>query len=199
MTKVDFVGGTLAWRRRHGGGRGQAVARAIGLKKGAAPPRVLDCTAGLGRDAFLLATLGCIVLALERNSVLAVNLDSALAAANRDAETASALDGRLSFRHADSLESLAAVVAEFAPDVIYLDPMHPPRRKSALVKQELRELRELVGNDSDSAELAALALEMSVPRVVIKRPAGSVELCPGVNHAHQGRTTRFDIYLRPEG
>ncbi|MCX2957807.1 MAG: class I SAM-dependent methyltransferase, partial [Serratia symbiotica] len=65
---VDFVSGTLAHRRRFGGGRGEAVARAVGLK-GSELPDVVDATAGLGRDAFVLAALGCRVRMLERHPV----------------------------------------------------------------------------------------------------------------------------------
>ncbi len=195
MPKIDFVSGTLGWRRRHGGGRGQAVSRAVGIKSGATLPRVLDCTAGLGRDAFLLASLGCEVLALERNSQIFADLQKALAAAEAHPETAQALGGRLQFQHANAITELKSLTSVFTPDVIYLDPMHPPRKKSALVKQELRELRELVGNDPDSQELAKIALSQAVKRVVIKRPAKSEPLHLGVHHAHRGKTTRFDIYL----
>ncbi len=54
---VDFVAGKAAHRRRFGGGRGQLVAKACGLSKGVTPC-IVDATAGLGRDAFVLASLG---------------------------------------------------------------------------------------------------------------------------------------------
>ena len=53
----DFVGGPVNHRLRFGGGRGQDLARAAGLKPGV-NPHIVDATAGLGRDAFLLASLG---------------------------------------------------------------------------------------------------------------------------------------------
>ncbi|HAD42901.1 MAG TPA: 16S rRNA (guanine(1516)-N(2))-methyltransferase, partial [Plesiomonas shigelloides] len=71
---VDFVGGTMAHRRRFGGGRGEAVAKAVGIKKGYLPD-VVDATAGLGRDAFVLASIGCRVRLLERHPVVAALLD----------------------------------------------------------------------------------------------------------------------------
>lgn len=52
---VDFVEGAVAHRRKFGGGRGQSIAKAVGLKAGATPT-VVDATAGLGRDAFVLAS-----------------------------------------------------------------------------------------------------------------------------------------------
>ena len=51
--RVDFVEGALAHRRQYGGGAGQMVARAVGIR-GSIRPAILDATAGLGRDAFVL-------------------------------------------------------------------------------------------------------------------------------------------------
>ena len=66
---VDFVEGALAHRQQFGGGRGQAIARAAGLKRGNTPA-VLDVTAGLARDAFVLASLGCTVTLVEQSPIL---------------------------------------------------------------------------------------------------------------------------------
>ena len=56
------------------------LAKAVGLKKGACPD-VIDCTAGLGRDAFVLASLGCRVVMLERVTVVHALLNDGLAQA----------------------------------------------------------------------------------------------------------------------
>lgn len=66
---VDFVGGTMAHRRKFGGGRGEAVAKAVGVK-GSELPTVIDATAGLGRDAFVLAAIGCQVRLVERHPIV---------------------------------------------------------------------------------------------------------------------------------
>ena len=52
----DFTGGAVAHRFRFGGGLGQALPKAVGMKGGKSL-LVVDATAGLGRDAFLLASL----------------------------------------------------------------------------------------------------------------------------------------------
>lgn len=83
--RVDFAGGTMAHRRRFGGGRGEAVAKAAGIKKSYLPS-VVDATAGLGRDAFVLASLGCHVRMIERHPVVAALLDDGLQRAYRDSE-----------------------------------------------------------------------------------------------------------------
>ena len=195
MLQLDLVDGTLGWRRRHGGGRGQAVAKAVGLRAGAKPPKVLDCTAGLGRDAFILASLGCVVHGLERSPVVAAALKDALQRAHTDSTTAEALGGRLSFQHADALLVLPELVASIEPEVLYVDPMHPPRPKSALVKKEMRLLREEVGVDVDAEDLVRLALEQGVNRVVVKMPRRAKAWVREPQHQMMGRSTRFDIFL----
>ena len=53
---VDFSSPALSHRRTAGGGRKQLLAKAVGLKHNRCP-FVLDATAGLGRYAFILASL----------------------------------------------------------------------------------------------------------------------------------------------
>lgn len=192
--RADFSGGPLGWRLAHGGGRGQAVARAVGMGKGRAAPRVLDATAGLGRDAAVLAALGCEVLALERHPAVCALLEDALARAEADPACRARLGGRLRFRCADAAAELDAGAAR-GFDVIYLDPMHPGRAKSALVKLEMRLFRELVGPDADAAELLAAALRAGAARVAVKRPALAPPLAGTPAGRITGRTTRFDLYL----
>lgn len=198
---AEFLSGPMGYRTAKGGGRGQAVARAVGLKAGRAIPRVADLTTGLGRDAFLLATLGCPVLALERHAMIHALCADGLARAEacRDPETP-AVD--LCLVHADALNALHAwpegPLASFQPDVLYLDPMHPPRKKSALPRKEMRLFRALVGEDLDQTELLHAALQAPVQRVVVKRPAAYPPLLEGVVSAVGGKTTRFDLYL-PKG
>ena len=64
--QVDFVNGAVGHRLRFGGGRGQDIAKAMGLRAGKTP-KIIDATAGLGRDAFLLASLGAEVTLIERS------------------------------------------------------------------------------------------------------------------------------------
>ncbi|TBL57379.1 16S rRNA (guanine(1516)-N(2))-methyltransferase, partial [Klebsiella oxytoca] len=82
---VDFVAGTMAHRRKFGGGRGEAVAKAVGIKKDYLPD-VVDATAGLGRDAFVLASIGCNVRMVERHPVVAALLEDGLKRAYLDAD-----------------------------------------------------------------------------------------------------------------
>ena len=198
---VDFVDGPMGFRRRHGGGRGQAVAKAVGLKGAKTPPRVVDATAGLGRDAFILASLGCPVLAIERHPDIHALCADGLERALQDPDTAEALADRLQLQSGDALDYLQnyadSPIARFKPDVLYLDPMHPPRKKSALPRLEMRLFRDLVGEDLDQVALLEAALQSGIARIVVKRPASQDPMLPGVVSSIPGKTTRFDIYLTP--
>lgn len=124
---VDFVNGAAAHRRKYGGGKGQAIAKATGLNKGNVPV-ILDATAGLGRDAFVLASLGCQVQMIERHPVVAAILDDGLERAKNDSEIGLWVSERLSLLHNSShnaLEELRTDPNYRHPDVIYLDPMFP--------------------------------------------------------------------------
>ncbi|MEC5343292.1 16S rRNA (guanine(1516)-N(2))-methyltransferase RsmJ [Brenneria populi] len=190
---VDFVAGPMAHRRRFGGGRGEAVAKAVGIKKDYLP-EVVDATAGLGRDAFVLASLGCRVRMLERNPVVAALLDDGLRRGYQNAEIGPWLRERLTLLHASSLTALDDISPP--PDVVYLDPMFPHRQKSALVKKEMRVFQSLVGADSDADALLAPARRLAQKRVVVKRPDYAPPLA-GVPAQSMLATKshRFDFYL----
>ncbi len=195
---ADFVGGAAAHRRRYGGGRGQHLARAVGLRHGASPS-VLDATAGLGRDAFVLADLGCRVTLVERSPVIAMLLRDALVravAAPEVSETAA----RMQLMLGDALALVGGLPEAQRPEVIYLDPMFPERSKSAEVKKEMRVFQRLVGADEDAPALLAAALAKARKRVVVKRPRLAPPLDgPKPSGSVQGKSTRFDIYAPHSG
>jgi 16S rRNA (guanine1516-N2)-methyltransferase len=192
---VNFTSPAMTYRIKHGGGRRQALARAVGLKKGW-QPAVIDATAGLGRDGFILASLGCHVHMLERSPILAVLLEEALQRAAQSEQTAEIIKNRLHFTHADSMNFLQNLRQEDYPDVLYLDPMYPERTKSSLVKKEMRILRGLAGDDQDAAELFTIGLRCVRNRVVVKRPRLAPTLSPMTpSHQIAGKTSRFDVYL----
>lgn len=198
---ADFCCPTLNYRRTKGGGKNQMLAKAIGLNK-KANLKVLDCTAGLGRDAFILASLGCTVQMIERVPEVSVILQDALDLArhsigNMDVDFTSTIN-RLELIERDSLRYMSKLNTATLPDVIYLDPMFPERKKSALVKKEMRVFHDLVGTDDDADELLKAALQSGVKRVVVKRPRIAPAL--GVSgalpsHTLEGKSNRYDIYI----
>lgn len=193
---VDFVAGAVAHRRKFGGGRGQSIAKAVGLKSGA-NPTIVDATAGLGRDAFVLASLGCQVTMLERHPVVAALLADGLQRAQQDVEIGAWMCERMSLRTGSALENLQHL--GFTPDVVYLDPMFPHRQKSALVKKEMRVFQSLVGADLDADALLPVALAVAGKRVVVKRPdyAGFLnDMSPSMSI--ETKSNRFDVYVIPQ-
>ncbi|WP_344958882.1 class I SAM-dependent methyltransferase [Zobellella aerophila] len=189
---VDFVGGAAAHRRKFGGGRGQSIAKAVGLKHGLTPT-VIDGTAGLGRDAFVLASLGCRVTLCERHPVVHALLADGLRRAREDAEIGGWVGDRLWLSPTPcGLEGITEPV-----DVVYLDPMFPHKKKSALVKKEMRVFQSLVGPDLDADGLLPRALALARARVVVKRPdyAGWLaEQAPSTSI--ETKNNRFDIYVK---
>ena len=188
---VDFLGGAVGHRFRTQGGQGNDLARACGVSK-ANLPSVIDATAGLGRDAFLLAGLGCEVTLIERSPAVHAALAAGLEAARQD-ETAGPVAARMTLLSGDS----KALLETLSADVVLVDPMHPPRGNTALVKQEMRILRELVGADPDALDLMQAALKAARKRVVLKWPikAAPLEGLRGASHRIVGKTTRYDVFV----
>lgn len=192
--QIDFASGKAEHRRKFGGGLGQHIAKAVGIK-GNYKPYVLDATAGMGRDSFVLASLGCEVLMLERNPTIFALLEDGLKR-GREVSDISEIIGRMKVLNVNAIEYIAKISDNKKPDVIYLDPMFPHSKKSRLVKKEMRIFRDLVGDDVDAEKLFKVALQKAKKKIVVKRPAKS-EFLGGLkpNFQIKGRVNRFDVYL----
>lgn len=187
--KVDFTSGAVAHRRKFGGGKGQDIAKAVGLNK-RADISVFDATAGLGRDAFVLATLGCKVTLFERVPFVRALLESGLNAARYHEDVADIM-ARMKLASSTLDEYVGEPV-----DVVYLDPMYPHTEKSAAAKKEMAFFRDLIGHDEDADALLPLALEKAKYRVVVKRPKGAPYLdLKKPTYQLDGKSGRFDIYV----
>lgn len=179
---------------RSGPGRSlqNPLLKAAGIRKGDPwRPRVLDGTAGLGEDAWLLAAAGCQVDCRERHPLIHALLADGLV---RAAAAAPEISARL--RLLPLADSTAA--ADGAYEVVCLDPMfpHDPRR-TALERKAMRLLRLAAGADTDADALLAPALAQASRRVVVKRPAHAPPLAgrkPDL--VFEGKGHRFDVYLK---
>lgn len=191
---VDFVGGKAGHRRKFGGGKGQDIAKAVGLNKGV-KPSVVDATGGLGRDGFVLASLGCTVTLIERSPVIAALLADGLRRARESAEVGE-IAHRIALVQGDSKAVMEQLKQAGHPsDVVYLDPMFPHREKSALVKKEMRLFQDLLGNDQDADGLLQPAMALAEYRVVIKRPKGAPDLNQQEpTYRLEGKACRYDIH-----
>jgi 16S rRNA (guanine1516-N2)-methyltransferase len=195
---IDFLAGKMHYRLSQGSKNKEQIAKAVGLK-GQIKPKVWDTTAGLGRDAYILASLGCQVQLIERSPILFLLLQDGLIRASND-PIAAPIVARMHLTLGDActiLENIDNPESVSPPlDVIYLDPMYPCRSKSALTKKEMRILREVVGDDNDAEALLSRALSKARYRVVVKRPKTAEPLagpCPHFKIA--GGNNRFDVYL----
>lgn len=190
--RIDFVSGALGFRLGRGEGRGGALARAVGLTRGRSL-EIADATAGLGRDGFLLGALGAQVTMIERNAEVHDALARALEAARDHSDELAAIVARITLINADSRD----VLATLSPQVVLVDPMHPERKKSALVKKQMRDLRDVVGPDADSRDLMEAALAAATERVVLKWPARAAPIAGLRTPSHQiaGKTTRYDVFV----
>lgn len=192
--RADFGDPSMRHRRR--GGHNELLGRAVGV--GRLPElRVIDATAGLGRDSCVLADLGCQVTACERHPLVACLLGEALSTAQSGTDDWLAALARRITLHAGDVRTLPArAIAD--TDVIYLDPMFPPRDKRAAVKKDMALFQRLLADQADPSEAADLfdwALGQPVPRVVVKRPRRAPPLgLRKPSHHLAGRAVRFDVY-----
>ncbi len=192
---VDFIEGALAHRQEFGGGRGQAIARAIGLKRGNTPS-VLDITAGLARDAYILASLGCRLTLVEQSPILFALVEDGIRRGLADSGSASILHNFMNLVNADSVLYMEHMDRKTRPDVIYMDPMYPERKKSALVKKDMQIMQRLLGKEQNAELLLTTALACAGKRVVVKRPLHAEpvgDIKPDTRIS--SKKTRYDIYI----
>jgi len=207
---IDFIKGPLAHRQQYGGGRGQAIAKAVGLKSGVTPS-ILDATAGLAGDAFVLATLGCPITLIERSPVIFTLIENAVERASLNERFQTILQQGFHLINGDANDYIISalktkktdedekehsnITAVMPPDVIYIDPMYPERKKSALVKKDMQILQRLHGKDDNTSELLENALLFAKKRVVVKRPVNAETLSKKIPNASiKSKKTRYDIY-----
>lgn len=203
---VDFISGTLAHRRKYGGGKGQAIAKAIGIKNYKLPLNILDVTTGLAKDAFVLACLGCGVTMVERHPIVAELVNNALILADNDDDFKEIKQQGFNLIQANAIDYLNKLSSK--PDVIYMDPMYPERKKSAAVKKNMQMLQKLIGEhdhkgshdkSTDETELFNCALINVKKRVVVKRPKGAPTLTDKKpTMSIESKITRYDVYVVPK-
>jgi len=194
---VDFDDKTLGYRQRHSA-QPEALLKAAGKRSGH-PLNVVDATAGLGQDAFIFANSGCQVMMLERSPLLHALLQDGLrrAAASSEPRVRDAVS-RMQLLLSDSSRFDFSTLS-VAPDVIYLDPMFPERRKkSAKVKKNMFMLQQLLDDEAPADALLHNALQSARKRVIVKRPriAGFLE-DRKPSFQLLGTSSRFDVYLIP--
>lgn len=196
----------------------QPLIRAIqGSKKGIKKGLILDCTAGLGKDSWILAAFGFSLIAIERSPVVYILLRDARARAGIEYPKTSS---KIKLLHKDTLNVLLSLESTRKglnnspstlaisglyiprPDIIYLDPVFPDyKKRKTAEKKEAKTLRTLEMQSSEresrEEELLSLSLREAKKKVVIKRPQKGPLYANGVLtpvHCVYGKGVRFDIY-----
>jgi 16S rRNA (guanine1516-N2)-methyltransferase len=185
LLSADFSVDT--WNKRKAEGKKQGLVRACKPKP---ELKIIDATAGWGRDAAILSVLGAEVLMIERNPIIAALLADALSRRT----LAEQQQMKLSLYSGDARSYLTNLSPQDYPDVIYIDPMHPLRTKAALVKKDMQVLQEIIGPDEDAYELINIAIHRVKQKVVVKWPQ-KINSLLNATACIPGKTVRFDIYV----
>ncbi len=184
---VDFVSAMNKPRRGP-----ELLIKAVG--GGLPRPRVIDATAGLGRDSAILMAAGYPVTMIEENPVAGALLDNAMNRL-RSAPGFNEHAARISLKQGRAEEHLPLLAQEGLAEVIYLDPMFAVSGKAALVKKEMQLFQSLLGHGPDDTELLERALAAATYRVVVKRALKAPPLADRQpTMAIKGKAVRFDVY-----
>ena len=192
MLKCSFIEGPILHRLKYGKGRGQNLAKAVGMKFNK-NRNIIDATAGLGYDSFILASLGAKVTLIERSEKMYKILQNGINEGISFGGEIEKIINRMELLFGDSKD----ILPKLTPEVIMIDTMYKERKKTALVKNNMRLVREIVGPDTDYIELLEVALNCAKNRVVLKQPryAEPIKDIKKCSHQILGKTIRYDIFM----
>ena len=192
MLKCSFIEGPILHRLKYGKGRGQNLAKAVGMKFNK-NRNIIDATAGLGYDSFILASLGANVTLIERSQKMHTLLQNGIDEGISFGGEIEKIVNRMELLFGDSKD----ILPKLTPEVIMIDTMYKERKKTALVKNNMRLVREIVGPDTDYIELLEVALNCAKNRVVLKQPryAEPIKDIKKCSHQIIGKTIRYDIFM----
>ena len=192
MLKCSFIEGPILHRLKYGKGRGQNLAKAVGMKFNK-NRNIIDATAGLGYDSFILASLGAKVTLIERSKKIHELLQNGIDEGISFGGEIEKILRRMELIFGDSKN----ILPKLTPEIIMIDTMYKERKKTALVKNNMRLVREIVGPDSDYIELLKVALNCASNRVVLKQPRYAEPIKEIRKYSHQilGKTIRYDIFM----
>ena len=192
MLKCSFIEGPILHRLKYGRGRGQNLAKAVGMKFNK-NRNIIDATAGLGYDSFILASIGAKVTLIERSQKMYELLQNGIDEGMSFGGEIEKIINRMELVFGDSKD----ILPKLSPEVIMIDTMYKDRKKTALVKNNMRLVRDIVGPDSDYIDLLKVALNCATNRVVLKQPryADPIREIRKCSHQILGKTIRFDVFM----
>ena len=156
-------------------------------------PVAVDAAAGMGEDSFLLAAAGYEVYLFEQDAVIAALLRDALYRAGED-DRLRGIVGRMHLTEGNSIELMPQL--GITPEIVYLDPMFPPRKKSGLIHKKLQLIQKLEQPCADERELFAAAAAMHPKKIIIKRPLNGAPLADRKpSYTVKGKAIRYDVVV----
>ena len=191
---INFSTGKSHHRLLFGGGKQQPITKACGLIKHK-NWTILDATAGLAQDAFVIASLmsQSSITLIEQHPAIFSLIQYAIQQPT-DNPAIQNICNKMSVINDDSIIFMDTHKKQF--DVIYLDPMYPERKKKAKVKKGMQALQTLIGHEQNETTLFESAIASAKQRVVIKRPKSApfyTNTQPSFDCS--SKNTRYDVYV----
>lgn len=147
---------------------------------------VADLSAGMGVDAFTIASTGRKVYCIERCPPVAMLLFDGIS------RCPPGLADLICMHYCDSRLWLTQQSGNL--DVIYIDTMFREKKKSVKSSKQMQILRELAGEDLDAQSLIDCALSQAVSRVIVKKSANAAQPATPAIVQYRGKTIRFDVF-----
>jgi len=160
-------------------------------KKGA---KILDCTAGFGRDSFILARYGFSVTMIEKSPITILLLKNGI----RKIAHKFKINDRLNLLYGDSYEYLR--LSNELYDYIYIDFMFNKFKNSSLSSKNDEALKLITNDRENRVRLLDIAKDKCKYRVVVKNHKHLPSI-DNINPDYQVKTKllRYDIFLTKNG
>ena len=156
-------------------------------RKGAS---ILDCTAGLGRDSFTLASNGFNVTMIEKNPIIVLLLKNGLQRFIGKTKN----QNKLSLLYGDSYDYLSLYNGRF--DYIYIDFMFNKIKRKSLSSKNDETLKLLADDKENRFRLLEIARKKCKFKVIVKG-SRNLSSIPSLNPNYSINTKllRYDIFL----
>ena len=161
---------------------GNLLIKALGKKTNV----VADLSAGMGVDAFTIASTGRKVDCIERCPPVAMLLYDGISRCRPE------LSDLMRLFFCDSHSWLCRFPGEL--DAIYIDTMFSHKKRSVKSSKQMQILRELAGEDRDAHTLINCALSQNVTRVIVKKSANAEAPETATIAQYRGKSIRFDVF-----